>query len=210
MLDSALGVLGRASTYGFKIHGARVCWRSKSRHRSDRYRRRTSLHYPSQHAPRSGVRWGWHMSEKHERVRGDRFFYYFVDFGKSPSDRHGCISCRADRGEHVSRIALEVARQTRHSRSSSSGRSDAALFSRLRQRLWRCCRESISSGLAREVSECLAYSQASSKHRLNTRQTSNSDRLVFEPAPVDGEQPNVIPHCRQRTLRKIRVPSGDQ
>lgn len=27
---------------------------------------------------------GWHMKAKHENVRGDRLFYCFVDFGKSP------------------------------------------------------------------------------------------------------------------------------
>jgi len=26
---------------------------------------------------------GWHMKEKHERTRGDRLFYCFVDFGKT-------------------------------------------------------------------------------------------------------------------------------
>lgn len=30
---------------------------------------------------------GWHMKAKHESVRGDRLFYCFVDFGRSPADR---------------------------------------------------------------------------------------------------------------------------
>src|SRR5262249_6938924 len=29
---------------------------------------------------------GWHMKAKHEHVRGERLFYCFVDFGKTPSD----------------------------------------------------------------------------------------------------------------------------
>lgn len=27
---------------------------------------------------------GWHMKAKHENIRGDRLFYCFVDFGKTP------------------------------------------------------------------------------------------------------------------------------
>jgi hypothetical protein len=30
---------------------------------------------------------GWHMKAKHEAIRGDRLFYCFVDFGKTPDDR---------------------------------------------------------------------------------------------------------------------------
>lgn len=30
---------------------------------------------------------GWHMKEKHEKLRSDRLFYCFVDFGKTAADR---------------------------------------------------------------------------------------------------------------------------
>lgn len=30
---------------------------------------------------------GWHMKAKHETIRGERLFYCFVDFGKTPEDR---------------------------------------------------------------------------------------------------------------------------
>jgi hypothetical protein len=30
---------------------------------------------------------GWHMKAKHEKIRADRLFYCFVDFGKTPNDR---------------------------------------------------------------------------------------------------------------------------
>ena len=30
---------------------------------------------------------GWHMKAKHEDIRGDRLFYCFVDFGKTPDSR---------------------------------------------------------------------------------------------------------------------------
>lgn len=30
---------------------------------------------------------GWHMKEKHERIRGNRLFYCFVDFGKTTDTR---------------------------------------------------------------------------------------------------------------------------
>lgn len=30
---------------------------------------------------------GWHMKAKHEEILGERLFYCFVDFGKSPQDR---------------------------------------------------------------------------------------------------------------------------
>lgn len=30
---------------------------------------------------------GWHMKAKHEEILGERLFYCFVDFGKSPEDR---------------------------------------------------------------------------------------------------------------------------
>lgn len=29
----------------------------------------------------------WHMKAKHESIRGERLFYSFVDFGKTPQDR---------------------------------------------------------------------------------------------------------------------------
>jgi len=29
---------------------------------------------------------GWHMKAKHEDIRGERLFYCFVDFGKTPKD----------------------------------------------------------------------------------------------------------------------------
>ncbi len=34
-----------------------------------------------------GSEGGWHMKAKHECVRGDKLFYCFVDFGKSPKAR---------------------------------------------------------------------------------------------------------------------------
>lgn len=34
-----------------------------------------------------GADGGWHMGPKHERIIGDRLFYCFVDFGKTPKDR---------------------------------------------------------------------------------------------------------------------------
>ncbi|WP_181704459.1 hypothetical protein [Chthonobacter albigriseus] len=33
---------------------------------------------------------GWHMGEKHERIRGERLFYAFVDFGKA-LDEHPVV-----------------------------------------------------------------------------------------------------------------------
>lgn len=30
---------------------------------------------------------GWHMKAKHENIRGERLFYCFVDFGKTPDAR---------------------------------------------------------------------------------------------------------------------------
>ncbi len=30
---------------------------------------------------------GWHMNEKHEKIRDKHLFYCFVDFGKTPHDR---------------------------------------------------------------------------------------------------------------------------
>lgn len=33
-----------------------------------------------------GADGGWHMSEKHETIIGEKLFYCFVDFGKSSSD----------------------------------------------------------------------------------------------------------------------------
>lgn len=34
-----------------------------------------------------GADGGWHMKKKHEDIRGERLFYCFVDFGKTPEDR---------------------------------------------------------------------------------------------------------------------------